>query len=85
MSEEGEYLPCNQMVEGSTSPNDSSISRKNVEIEHLVTAAKSPEQNGVAERLNNVMTKKGRVMLLEANLPLAFFGKSYFTFNFSKK
>lgn len=45
-------------------------------IDHLVTAARSPEQNGVAERLNRTMTEKARVMLLEGNLPLSFWAKA---------
>lgn len=48
-------------------------------IQHFVTAARTPKQNGISERLNRTLGEKARAMLLHANLPLFFWGEAIST------
>ena len=48
------------------------LSRKG--IKHRLTIHDTPEQNGVAERLNRTLVEKSRAMLLESNLPKSLWG-----------
>jgi transposase InsO family protein len=43
------------------------------------TTSYTPEQNGVAERLNRTLTTKIRAMLMEAGLPLWLWGEAAYT------
>ena len=42
---------------------------KNSGIEHQYTIPKTPEQNGVSERMNRTLVKKVRSMLADSGLP----------------
>ena len=44
----------------------------------------TPEQNGVAERLNRTLVKKSRVMLLESNLSKSLWGDAILHANYLK-
>ncbi|KXZ45263.1 hypothetical protein GPECTOR_56g359 [Gonium pectorale] len=46
-------------------------------ITDQTTAGYAPEQNGVAERLNRTLLDKARALLMEANLPLSFWGDAF--------
>lgn len=41
-------------------------------IQHQQTAANSPQQNGVAERINRTIIEKGKCLMFDANLPKMF-------------
>ena len=44
----------------------------------------TPEQNGVAERLNRTLVEKSRAMLLESNLPKSLWGYAILHANYLK-
>ena len=48
-------------------------------IRHELTIPKTPEQNGVAERLNRTLVETTRAMLLDANLPQKFWAEAVST------
>ena len=48
-------------------------------IRHELTIPKTPEQNGVAERLNRTLVETTRAMLLDANLPHKFWAEAVST------
>ena len=45
-------------------------------IRHELTVPKTPEQNGVAERLNRTLVEMSRSMLIDAKLPKAFWAEA---------
>ena len=45
-------------------------------IEHETTNPYSPEQNGVAERMNRTLIEKARAMIIHAGRPYSFWGES---------
>ena len=45
-------------------------------IRHEFTVPKTPEQNGVAERLNRVLIEKARTMLVQSRLPHSFWAEA---------
>ena len=49
-----------------------------------MTVHDTPEQNGVAERLNRTLVKKLRAMLLELNLPKSLWGYAILHANYLK-
>jgi hypothetical protein len=51
-------------------------------IEHKFTTAYSPQENGVAERLNRTLLNATRTMLVGANLPISFWAEAMNTANF---
>lgn len=48
-------------------------------IRHETTIPKTPQQNGVAERLNRTLVESARSMLLDANLPKRFWAEAVST------
>ena len=48
-------------------------------IRHELTVPKTPEQNGVAERLNRTLVEMARSMLLDAKLPKKFWAEAVST------
>ena len=48
-------------------------------IRHELTVPKSPQQNGVAERLNQTLVEMARSMLLNSKLPKKFWGEAIST------
>lgn len=50
-------------------------------IRHQLTMPYTPQQNGVAERLNRTLLDKARPMLSEAGLPLRYWGEAIITAN----
>ena len=44
----------------------------------------TPEQNGVAERLNRTLVERSRAMLLESNLPKSLWGYAILHANYIK-
>ena len=63
-------------IAGIRSENGTEFTCKEVEdiceekgIHHQVSAPRTPEQNGIAERKNRTLIEAGRTMLAEANLP----------------
>lgn len=48
-------------------------------IERQLTAPYSPQQNGVAERKNRYLLEATRIMLIEAELPKKYWGKTVIT------
>ena len=48
-------------------------------IRHELTVPKTPEQNGIAERLNRTLVEKVRCMLSDAGLPKVFWAEAYST------
>ena len=48
-------------------------------IRHEYTIPKTPEQNGVAERLNRTLVESSSSMLLDANLPQRFWAEAVST------
>ena len=48
-------------------------------IRHELTIPKTPEQNGVAERLNRTLVETTRAMLSDANLPQKFWAEAVST------
>ena len=53
-------------------------------IEHEETCAHSPEQNGVAERLNRTLMEKARPMVAHAGVGKAFWAEAVHTANYLK-
>lgn len=53
-------------------------------IRHQLTVPRTPEQNGVAERLNRTLVEKGRTMLIDANLPVELWAEAVYTANYLK-
>ena len=51
---------------------------------HRLTVHNTPEQNGVAERLNRTLVEKTRAMLLESNLPKSLWGYAILHANYIK-
>ena len=51
---------------------------------HRLTVHDTPEQNGVAERLNWTLVKKSRAMLIESNLPKSLWGYTILHANYIK-
>lgn len=45
-------------------------------IKHLMTIAYTPEQNGVAERMNRTLTEKAKTYLFDADLPKIFWAEA---------
>lgn len=45
-------------------------------IRHELTIPKTPEQNGIAERLNRTLVESARSMLLHAKLPKKYWGEA---------
>lgn len=45
-------------------------------IQHQLTAAYTPEQNGVAERMNRTLVEKARCMLFDAELPKTYWAEA---------
>ena len=41
-------------------------------IQHQLTVPYTPQQNGVAEKKNRILTESAKCMLLDANLPNRF-------------
>lgn len=66
------------MVENSPSTRFESYLKKEG-IHHEKTIPKTPEQNGVAERLNRTLVEMSRSMLLDAKLPKKFWAESVST------
>ena len=52
---------------------------------HRLTMHDTPEQNGVAEWLNQTLVKKSRAMLIESNLPKSLWGYAILHANYIKK
>lgn len=52
---------------------------RTAEIIHQTTAPYTPEQNGVAERVNRTLIEKARCMLYEAELPITFWAEAVCT------
>lgn len=48
-------------------------------ITHQTTAPYTPEQNGVAERMNRTLLEKARCMLFDAKLPMEFWAEAIVT------
>ena len=48
-------------------------------IRHEQTVPKTPEQNGVAERMNRTLVESVRSMLIDAKLPIAFWAEALST------
>ena len=48
-------------------------------IHHERTLSKTPEQNGVAERMNKTLDETMRSVLIDAKLPHAFWAEALFT------
>ena len=48
-------------------------------IEHQLTVPHSPQQNGVAERLNSTLMESARAMLSHSNLPNKFWAEALAT------
>jgi hypothetical protein len=53
-------------------------------VAHETTARYSPEQNGVAERLNRVLMEKARAMLVESGLPSEMWAEAVVTANYTQ-
>ena len=53
-------------------------------IKHQTTVPHTPEQNGVAERLNRTLVEKARTMLVHAGVPLNLWGEAVVTANYLK-
>ena len=53
--------------------------QKSEGIRHELTVPKTPEQNGVAERLNRTLVEMSRSMLIDAKLPKAFWAEAVST------
>ena len=51
---------------------------------HRLTVHDTPEQNGIAERLNCTLVKKSRAMLIELNLPKSLWGYAILHANYIK-
>jgi hypothetical protein len=51
-------------------------------VVHQSTARYSPEQNGVAERLNRVLMERARAMLIELGLPDEMWAEAVVTANY---
>ena len=51
---------------------------------HKLTMHDTPEQNGVAERLNRTLVEKSRAMLIESNLPKSLWGYAILHANYIK-
>ena len=51
---------------------------------HECTVPKTPEQNGVAKRLNRTLVESSRSMLLDADLPQRFWAEAVSTANYLK-
>ena len=51
---------------------------------HRLTVHDTPEQNGVAERLNRTLVEKSRAMLIESNLPKSLWGYAILHANYIK-
>lgn len=49
---------------------------KRLGIRHQTTADYTPEQNGLAERVNRTIVERARCMLFEANLPKVFWAEA---------
>jgi Reverse transcriptase (RNA-dependent DNA polymerase)/Integrase core domain len=62
--------------------NQLSIYFRDKGIDHQITMAYSPQQNGKAERLNRTLMEKARAMLNEANLPEKLWGEAVYTANY---
>lgn len=45
-------------------------------IRHEFTIPKTPEQNGIAERLNRILIEKVRIMLVHSRLPQSFWAEA---------
>ena len=45
-------------------------------IHHQLTTAKSPEQNGVAERMDRTLVEKARAMMAASNIPHTFWAET---------
>jgi hypothetical protein len=54
-------------------------------IQMECTVPYTPEQNGVAERLNRTIVEKARCMLLSSNLPKSFWTEAVTNSGFSDK
>lgn len=48
-------------------------------IVHQTTVPYTPEQNGVAERMNRTLVEKARCMLVDAQLPTTFWAEAIMT------
>lgn len=48
-------------------------------IEHQYSTPYTPQQNGVAERTNRILLEKARCLLLDAGLPISFWGEAVST------
>ena len=48
-------------------------------VRHELTVPKTPEQNGVAERMNRTLVETARSMLIHANLPHRFWAEALST------
>jgi hypothetical protein len=53
-------------------------------VVHQTTARYTPEQNGVAERLNRVLMERARAMLIESGLPDEMWAEAVVTANYIK-
>ena len=51
---------------------------------HRLTVHDTPEQNGVAEQLNQILVEKSRAMLIESNLPKSLWGYAILHANYIK-
>jgi Integrase core domain len=69
-------IRCDNAREYQTLATD--LKRRNGVLVEFTTAY-TPEQNGVAERLNRTLTTKIRAMLLEAELPTELWGEAAYT------
>ena len=57
---------------------------KSRQINHQTTVPYTPEQNGVAERVNRTLTEKARAMVAQAELPKSYWAEAVFTATFLK-
>ena len=52
---------------------------KSAGVRHKLTIPKTPEQNGIAERMNRTLMKIVRTMLVDSKMPQKFWGEALST------
>ena len=74
------FLEWKALVEKSTGQKLKMLRTDNGEgIRHQLTVPKTPEQNGVAERMNRTLIEKARAILADAKLPQKFWAEALST------